>query len=118
MSKISIYHNPRWGKSRESVKILDHSGQDYEIIDYMKAPPSPEELKMLANKMGIRAKEFIRSRESVFKELNLNTHLENDDELFQNMSKHPRLIERPIVVWGEKAVLGRPPEKIKEFLNH
>ena len=99
------------------MKILDHSGQDYEIIDYMNVPPSPEELKSLSEKMGIRAKEFIRSRESVFKELNLNAHLENDDELFQNMSQNPRLIERPIVVWGDKAVLGRPPDKIEEFLK-
>ena len=117
MSKISIYHNPRWGKSRESVKILDNSGQDYEIIDYMNVPPSPEELKSLSEKMGIRAKEFIRSRESVFKELNLNAHLENDDELFKNMSQNPCLIERPIVVKGARAVLGRPPEKIKKLIS-
>ena len=98
------------------MKILDHSGQDYEIIDYMKAPPSPEELKMLANKMGIRAKEFIRSRESVFKELDLKAHLDDDKLMFQYMSKNPKLIERPIVVKGEKAVLGRPPEKIEKLL--
>ena len=99
------------------MKILDNSGQDYEIIDYMNAPPSPDELKILADKMGIRAREFVRSRESIFKELNLNTHLENDDELFKNMSQNPRLIERPIVVKGARAVLGRPPEKIKKLIS-
>ena len=118
MSKIKIYHNPRWGKSRESVKILDDLGKDYEIIDYINSPPTTEELESLAKKMGLRAKEFIRNKESAFKELDLQPHLENDDKLFKNMSQNPRLIERPIVVWGEKAVLGRPPEKIKEFLNH
>ena len=117
MSKVLIYHNPRWGKSRESVKILDNSGQDYEIIDYMNAPPSPDELKILADKMGVRARGFIRSRESIFKELDLQPHLDNDDMLFKNMSEHPRLIERPIVVKGSSAVLGRPPEKVADLLN-
>ena len=117
MSKIFIYHNPRWGKSRESVKILDNSGKDYEIIDYMNAPPSPDELKILADKMGVRARGFIRSRESIFKELDLQPHLDDDDMLFKNMSKHPRLIERPIVVKGSSAVLGRPPEKIEKFIS-
>ena len=100
------------------MKILDNSGKDYEIIDYMNAPPSPEELKILADKMGVRAREFIRSRESIFKELDLQPHLDNDDMLFKNMSENPKLIERPIVIKGGKAVLGRPPEKIKEFLNN
>ena len=98
------------------MKILDNSGQDYEIIDYMNAPPSPDELKILAEKMGIRAKDFIRRNESVFKELDLKAHLDNDVALFQHMSENPKLIERPIVVNGDKAVLGRPPEKVAEFL--
>ena len=117
MNKVIIYHNPRWGKSRESVKILENSGQDYEIIDYMNAPPSPDELKILAEKMGVRARGFIRSRESIFKELDLQPHLDDDDMLFKNMSKHPRLIERPIVVKGSSAVLGRPPEKIEKLIS-
>ena len=99
------------------MKILDNSGQDYEIIDYMNAPPSPDELKILADKMGVRARGFIRSRESIFKELDLQPHLDDDDMLFKNMSEHPRLIERPIVVKGSSAVLGRPPEKVADLLN-
>ena len=99
------------------MKILDNSGQDYEIIDYMNAPPSSDELKTLAEKMGIRAREFIRSRESIFKELDLQPHLDDDDMLFKNMSEHPRLIERPIVVKGSSAVLGRPPENIEKFIS-
>ena len=117
MSKILIYHNPRWGKSRESVKILESSGHEYEIIDYMNSPPAPNELQSLADKMGIRAKDFIRSRESVFKELDLTLNIDNDELLFQKMSENPRLIERPIVVRGDRAVLGRPPEKIEVLLN-
>ena len=117
MNKILIYHNPRWGKSRESVKILENSGQQFETIDYINTPPSPSELQVLADKMGIRAKDFIRSRESIFKELDLKSHLENDAVLFQHMSSNPKLIERPIVVMGDRAVLGRPPEKVEEFIK-
>ena len=99
------------------MKILETLGQDYEIIDYMNAPPSPDELKILAYKMGIRAKDFIRRNESVFKELDLKPHLDDDETLFQHMSQNPKLIERPIVVKGDRAVLGRPPDKVAEFLN-
>ena len=99
------------------MKILENSGHDFEIIDYLSSPPSPDKLQSLADKMGIRAREFIRSRESIFKELDLQPHLDDDDMLFKNMSKHPRLIERPIVVKGSSAVLGRPPEKIEKFIS-
>ena len=99
------------------MKILNDSDREFEIIDYMNAPPSPDELKILAEKMGIRAKDFIRRNESVFKELDLTAHLNDDVALFQHMSENPKLIERPIVVKGDKAVLGRPPEKVAEFLN-
>ena len=67
--------------------------------------------------MGVRAREFIRSRESIFKELDLQSHLDDDDILFKNMSEHPRLIERPIVVRGNKAALGRPPENALNLLD-
>ena len=82
MSKILIYHNPRWGKSRESVKILENSDYEYETIDYINSPPSQSELQTLADKMGIRAKDFIRSRESEFKELNLKAYLDDDARSF------------------------------------
>ena len=99
------------------MKILENSDHEYEIIDYINSPPPASELKKLANKMGIRAKDFIRSRESIFKELNLSAHLDDDDTLFYQMSQNPKLIERPIVVKGDRAVLGRPPEKVTDLLN-
>ena len=98
------------------MKILENSGQEFEIIDYIKLPPSPAELQSLATKMGFRARDFVRRKESIFKELDLKPHLDDDRLLFQYMSKNPKLIERPIVVKGEKAVLGRPPEKIEKLL--
>ena len=117
MSKVLIYHNPRWGKSRESLQILNDLGVDYEIINYLNNPPSAAELLSLANKMGVKARDFIRTKEAVFRELDLKPHLDDDTFMFQKMSENPKLIERPIVVKGDKAVLGRPPEKIEDFLN-
>ena len=117
MEKILIYHNPRWGKSRESVKILEALGKKYEVVDYINCPPTKSELKSLSNKLGFRAKDFIRNKELIFKELELKNHMENDDFLFEKMSENPKLIERPIVVQGAFAVIGRPPEKIKEFFK-
>ena len=89
----------------------------YPIINYLSSPPSPSELQSLADKMGVHAKDFIRNKESVFKELDLKQYIDDDDMLFKNMSKYPRLIERPIVVKGSSAVLGRPPEKIEKFIS-
>ena len=99
------------------MKILENSGLDYEVVDYIKTPPSAEELKSLAVKMGIEARNFIRSKESIFKALGLEAHMNNDTILFTHMAENPQLIERPIVVKGERAVLGRPPEKTEEFLK-
>ena len=98
------------------MKILDNSGQEYEIVDYINTPPTVEELKSLAKKMGVSAKDFIRRNESIFKELDLKPFLDNDAILYKHMSENPKLIERPIIVKGERAVLGRPPEKVRGFL--
>ena len=117
MSKVLIYHNPRWGKSRESVQILNDLAVEYEIVDYLNKPPSVEELQSLAIKMGVKARDFIRTREAIFKELNLQSHLDDERFIFQKMSENPKLIERPIVVKEDKAVLGRPPAKIEDLLN-
>ena len=98
------------------MKILDDSGKDYEVVDYIKNPPSEKELKSLAIKLGVAAKDFIRSTESIFAELDLQDHLDNDSMLLKHMSENPRLIERPIVIKGDKAIIGRPPEKVRNFL--
>ena len=117
MNKVLIYHNPRWGKSRESVQILNDLNVEYEIVDYLNNPPSADELQSLAIKMGVKARDFIRTKETVFKELNLQLHLDDEHFMFQKMSENPKLIERPIVVKGERAVIGRPPEKVEDLLN-
>ena len=117
MNKVLIYHNPRWGKSRESVQILNDLAVEYEIIDYLNNPPTVDELQSLAINMGLKAREFIRVKEALFKELDLQPHLDDDTFMFQKMSENPKLIERPIAVKGDRAVLGRPPERIREFLK-
>ena len=99
------------------MQILNDLNVEYEIVDYLNNPPSADELESLAIKMGVKARDFIRTKEAVFKELNLQLHLDDDHFIFQKMSENPKLIERPIVVKGERAVLGRPPEKIEDLLN-
>ena len=99
------------------MQILNDLAVDYEIIDYLNNPPSANELQSLADKMGVNARDFIRTKEAVFRELDLQQHLEDEPFMFQKMSENPKLIERPIVVKGDKAVLGRPPEKIRAFLE-
>ena len=99
------------------MQILNDLAVDYEIIDYLNNPPSANELQSLADKMGVNARDFIRTKEAVFRELNLQPHLDDEPFMFQKMSENPKLIERPIIVKGERAVLGRPPERIREFLK-
>lgn len=116
MKEITIYHNPRWGKSRSSVGILDEQGIKYKIVKYLESPPSIDELKEIARKLGLKPKDFIRKGEKDYIALNLSSKLNNDNALFEAMSKFPKIIERPIVVNGEKAIIGRPPERITEIL--
>ena len=99
------------------MKILNDLNVEYEIVDYLNNPPTVDELQSLAKKMGVKARDFIRTKEAVFKELNLQPHLDDEHFMFQKMSENTKLIERPIVVKGERAVIGRPPEKIEELLN-
>ncbi len=115
-NNITIYHNPRWGKSRNSVGILEEKNASYRIVNYIKHPLSESELKNIAKKLGFRPKDFIRKSEKDFKDLNLSNKLDDDDVLYAAMTKFPKLIERPIVVNGNKACIGRPPEKILDII--
>ena len=99
------------------MRILNDLNVEYEIIDYLNNPPSADELESLARKMGVKARDFIRTKEAIFKELNLQLHLDDEHFMFQKMSENPKLIERPIIVKGERAVLGRPPNKVEKLLN-
>lgn len=112
---IQIYHNPRCSKSRAGLQLLQEKGLEIEIIDYIKNPISSDELKQVISKLGIKPIELVRTRETIWKE-NYASKEMSDEEILQSMIKHPRLIERPIVVNNQKAVVGRPTELIETIL--
>ncbi|PCJ94127.1 MAG: arsenate reductase (glutaredoxin) [Flavobacteriaceae bacterium] len=114
---IKIYHNPRCSKSREGLAILENSGKEFEVIRYLEDIPSKEELKQVISFLGIAPEDLVRKNESVWKEKYKGKNL-SDDALIDAMIKHPKLIERPIVINGNKAVIGRPSGKIVDIIAH
>ncbi len=108
---IQIYHNPNCTKSRLTLGILEEKGLDFEVIEYLKTPPSAAELDVILSKLGTEPLAFMRTAEAEFK-----THIQGKDlsraEMIEVMVAYPKLIERPIVVNGDKAAVGRPPELI------
>jgi len=112
---IKIYHNPRCSKSRQGLAILQNAKVEFEIIKYLDNPPSYEELKDLLNKMGKKPIEIVRIKEVIWKE-NFKGKDLNDKQIIEAMVQYPKLIERPIVVNGERVALGRPPELIEEII--
>jgi len=116
MSKLTILHNPRCSKSREALKILEENGINTEIVKYLDTPPSEEEIKNILKMLGISARELMRTKEDIYKELQLKD-VTNEDILIKAIAENPRLIERPIVIKNGRAVIGRPPEKVLELIN-
>lgn len=112
---MKIYHNPRCRKSREGLAILQDAKIEPEIIDYIKNPISFEELADILRKLDIPAIDLVRKNEAIWKENFKNKEL-SEKEVIEAMVSFPKLIERPIVVHKEAAVIGRPPEKIKELI--
>lgn len=110
----TIYHNPRCSKSRESLKILESSEEDIKIIKYLEVPFKSDELKKIIKLLKIKPIELIRQNEKIWKENFINQDF-TDHELIDIMIKNPQLIERPIVIKGNKAVIGRPPIKILDL---
>lgn len=113
---VQIFHNPRCGKSRETLKLLNEREEDLQIVEYLKETPSFDELKAIIQKLGIKPFELLRRGEQVYKEQFKGKELA-DDEWIRIMVDHPILIERPIVVKGSKAAIGRPPENVLEILS-
>ena len=112
---MKIYHNPRCSKSRNTLNIITEKGADVTVVEYLKNPPTKSELKDLLKKLNIPAKDLVRKGEQAFKDNYKGKEL-SEDEWIEAMIKYPKLIERPIVVNGDKAVIGRPPEKVLEIL--
>jgi len=115
MQNVKIWHNPRCSKSRSAVALLEEKGVEAEIVKYLETPPTKEELREMLKMLGISARELMRTKEDVYKALNLKE--ENDeDKLIDAMVSNPKLIERPIVIKDGKAAIGRPVENIIELL--
>ena len=116
MAEVTIDHNPRCSKSRETLKLLEEKGVALEVVEYLKTPPDAATLKGLLAKLGIAAAELLRRKEDEYGELGLAAKLNDEEALVRAMVEHPVLMERPIVVKGGKARIGRPPEQVLEIL--
>lgn len=113
---IRFYHNPRCSKSREALQLLRAQGIEPEIVDYLKTPPSESELQDVLRQLGIGPRELMRRKEPEYDALHLDDVTLEDRHLISAMVQHPRLIERPIALDGQRAVIGRPPEKVLTLL--
>lgn len=117
MSNIRIYHNPRCSKSRETLALLQEQGIEPTVVEYLKDTPNAAELSELLQKLGIQARQLIRSKEDEYKALGLDNLDLSEEELIAAMVKQPKLIERPIVVAGNQARIGRPPHLVLEIIK-
>lgn len=117
MKKIAIWHNPKCSKSREALGMLEQSGCDKEVFKYLEIPLTKETLKELLGKLGCHAKELMRTKEEIYKQLNLQNETD-ENKLIEAMVAHPKLIERPIIIKGNKAIIARPPSLVEDFLKN
>ena len=116
MNKITIWHNPSCSKSREAMSILEANNLQAEVVKYLESTPSVTQIKEILKMLDITPRELMRKKEDIYKELNLQDETDNN-ALIQAMAKNPKLIERPVIIKGNKAIIGRPTDKITEFLN-
>ena len=116
MTDLTLYHNPRCSKSRGALELLEARGLAPTIVRYLETPPDAATLTTLVGKLGISPRQLLRSGEDEYKALGLANPALTDAQLIEAMTQHPKLIERPILVAGHKAVIGRPPEKVLEIL--
>jgi arsenate reductase len=117
MSDYTIYHNPRCSKSRQTLQLLLDNGIEPEIVLYLDIPPKAASLKQLLAKLGISARDLLRKGEQAYKDLDLSNTGLSEAKLIAAMCAEPKLIERPIVVCGDQAVLGRPPENALQLIS-
>ena len=117
MNDLKIYHNPRCSKSRLTLQIIKDYGIEPTVVEYLKIPLKKFELENISKLLDKRPKDFVRKSEVDFKENNLGDIIEKDSALINAMIKYPKIIERPIVLYKNKAVIGRPPENVLELLN-
>ena len=117
METIKIYHNPNCSKSRASLALLEENDIKPEIIYYLETPPSIDELKQLLQKLNMGIHDILRKSEDEYDELGLDNESLSDEIIFDFVSKHPKLLQRPIVVKGDRAIIGRPPENVLSLIG-
>jgi arsenate reductase len=115
-NKLTIYHNPRCSKSRETMTILEEHEQNPEVVEYLKTPPDRQTLLQIVAR-GIPLRDLLRTGETAFKEMDLNVDSMTDDDIINLLLENPALLQRPIVVLGDKAVIGRPPARVLELMQ-
>jgi arsenate reductase len=116
MTTLTIYHNPRCSKSRQTLELINNNGAKVEIVEYLKTPPTIEQLKTILSSLNVTAQDIMRKKESEYKDSGLdNTNL-TEDEQIALIAQNPKVLERPIVVKDNKAIIGRPPENVLELL--
>lgn len=112
---VRILHNPRCSKSRQTLALLQENGVEPEVVEYLKTPPGAEELRRIRDSLGVETRAMMRTKEAVYRDLGL-AKVDDDDALIAAMAENPILIERPIVLSGKKAAIGRPPESVLSIL--
>jgi arsenate reductase len=113
---ITMYHNPRCSKSRATLELLNSGGNEPQLVEYLKEPPTAETLTGILDMLGMEPRDLIRKKEKEYSEAGLDNPDLGREELIAAMVKHPSLIERPIVIANGKAAIGRPPERVLEIL--
>ncbi len=116
MNLVKIWHNPRCSKSREALSLLEESSCESEIVKYLESSPSVGEIKETLKMLGLSARELMRTKEDIYKELNLQEE-NSQDKLIEAMAQNPKLIERPVLFKNGRAIIGRPTSIIEDFLN-
>jgi len=114
--QVKIYHNPRCSKSRRTLEIIQEQGVEPTILEYLKTPPNHQELDSILNALKMQPRELMRTGETEYLEHNLDDSSLSRDQLIAAMVKYPKLLERPVVVVGDQAVIGRPPESVLTIL--
>ncbi len=114
--KIVIYHNPACSKSRETLQLLETNHCAPEIVEYLDDPPTPAELGRIIGLLGVSARDLLRTTEAVYRDADLDDDSLSDDEIIEAICEYPALLQRPIVIAGDKAVIGRPPSRVLELI--
>lgn len=113
---LTIYHNPRCSKSRQTLQLIEERGKSPKIVEYLKKPPTAQELMEITQLLGIGPRELLRTKEAEFMAQGLDNMALDDNAIIEIMVNHPKLIERPIVIDGTRAIIGRPPENVLELI--